>query len=385
MRVIVIHRSFNILGGAELYSFNVIRILASLGFSTKVYTLGMSSSISKLVFSDRIKFMLVKPLLRTGGIYDLIFDTYSLSRILKYERLDADMVINTKANEVPLEADVCVVHYPLGFTLYFWDRVPPGAGIDPKYVNSLSWKLYIQPFREWFYMFSDRNLRRCRIIVANSRWTAKLLEKLGGLDSMVIYPPIDPEYLRLRTGVSKENVVVTISRFDPSKGIEAVLYMAKDIPQAKFIVIGRVSDRTSYNYYKSIKMLREKLGLSNLYLFPNLSEEAKRSILSRAKVYFHPAVGEHFGISVLEALASGAIPIVNKFSGSCIDIVEGSGYGFCYNSYAEALEIIKDMLSKEEFEAFNAEMLGKVLSKFSFEEFSKRFAEVIYRITRGKT
>jgi hypothetical protein len=87
--------------------------------------------------------MLVKPLLRTGGIYDLIFDTYSLSRILKYERLDADIVINTKANEVPLEADVCVVHYPLGFTLYFWDRVPPGAGIDPKYVNNLSWKLYI--------------------------------------------------------------------------------------------------------------------------------------------------------------------------------------------------------------------------------------------------
>lgn len=65
--------------------------------------------------------------------------------------------------------------------------------------------------------------------------------------------------------------------------------------------------------------------------------------------------------------------------------MEGSGYGFCYNSYAEALEIIKDMLSKEEFEVFNAEMLGKVLSKFSFEEFSKRFTEVIYRITRGKT
>ncbi len=32
------------------------------------------------------------------------------------------------------------------------------------------------------------------------------------------------------------------------------------------------------------------------------------SIMARAKVYFHPMVGEHFGMSVVEAMAAGLIP-----------------------------------------------------------------------------
>jgi len=383
MKAIVIHCSFNTLGGAEQYSFDVIRVLASLGFNTRVYTLGMNSPIGQLMLPDRVRFVLVKPLLKTGGIYDLVFNTYSLSKALRLEDSDADIVVNTKANEAPLEAHVCVVHYPLGFALHYWNRVPLGAGVDPKYVNSLFWKLYIQPFREWFYRLSVRGLRRCRAIVVNSKWTANLLEELSGLRSVVIYPPIDLRYFKPRVSVAKEDIVVTVSRFDPSKNLEATLYIAKCIPHAKFVVIGRVSDRISYAYYRRIKKLRGRLKLDNLYLLPNLSEDVKKSILLRAKIYFHPTIGEHFGISVLEALASGAIPVVSKFSGSCVDVVESTRYGYCYSSYAEASEIIESLLSKRGIEAPSTEELSKALSTFSFKEFSKRFTRVINEVTGG--
>jgi len=380
MKVAIIHRSFDVLGGAELYALDVIRVLTGLGFDTRVYTLSVRGSVDRITPPGRVRFVLVRPLLRTGSIYDFVLDTYNLSRALKLKGSDVDIVVNTKASETPLEADVCVVHYPLGIALHFWDRVPLGAGVDPKYVNSLFWKLYIQPFRGLFYELSNRSLCRCRVIVANSRWTAKLLEELSGLSSVVIYPPINIEYLKPPVGVSKENMVVTISRFEPSKNIEAVLHIAKIVQHAKFVVIGRVSDRASHTYYKSLEKLKERLGLSNLYLLPNLGEDAKRFILSRAKVYFHPTIGEHFGISVLEALALGATPVVSVFSGSCTDIVENVGYGYCYNSYAEALEIIKDLVSRRELEVPDAERLSKVLSMFSFEEFSRRFTEVINRV-----
>jgi len=236
-------------------------------------------------------------------MYDLIFDTYYLSKVIRLEASSTDVTINTKASEVPLEADVCVVHYPLGFALYYWNRVLLGAGVDPKYVSSMFWKFYVQPFREWFYRLSDKGLRRCRAIVVNSKWTANLLEELGGLRSVVIYPPVDLTRFKPSIGVAKENIVVTVSRFDPSKNLEATLYIAKRIPHAKFVVVGRVSDRASYAYYRHIEKLRGRLKLSNLHLLPNLSEDVMKSILLRAKVYFHPTIGEHFGISVLEALA----------------------------------------------------------------------------------
>jgi glycosyltransferase involved in cell wall biosynthesis len=34
-----------------------------------------------------------------------------------------------------------------------------------------------------------------------------------------------------------------------------------------------------------------------------------------AKVYFHPRIDEHFGISIVEAMASGLVPVVSNIGG----------------------------------------------------------------------
>ena len=39
------------------------------------------------------------------------------------------------------------------------------------------------------------------------------------------------------------------------------------------------------------------------------------SIMREAKVYFHPMVGEHFGISIVEAMAAALVPIVSNVGG----------------------------------------------------------------------
>ncbi len=37
--------------------------------------------------------------------------------------------------------------------------------------------------------------------------------------------------------------------------------------------------------------------------------------MRKSKVYFHPMVGEHFGISIVEAMAAGLVPVVSDVGG----------------------------------------------------------------------
>lgn len=376
MRAGLIHFSFRVFGGAEAYASNILRVLDKLGFKNTVYTLNCSSIYKHLSGLEDAECTSLQPLLRTGTFYDFIFGTYSLSRALESIRKDADLVVNTKANEAPVPGDICVVHYPLGHVLYYWDRVVLGAGVDPKYIRGF-WKLYIQPFRKWFYRLSDRGLRSCRVTVANSSWTARLLEKLAGIRSFVIYPPVKLNGLSY-TGLceGKERLIVTISRFEPSKRLENVLYVARRVPRAKFIVIGRLESR-AYNYYRRIKELRRRLGLRNVFLLPNLGEEEKRELLTHARVYFHPVIGEHFGISVLEGLAYGAVPVVHRDSGACLDIVNRIGVGYCYDSLEEAAEYIEEILDTKP-QCEDLVRARQILEKvFSFETFEKKWSSLI--------
>lgn len=389
-RIALFHTSFKVFGGAEEYFMYLLKVLISFGFYIDVYTLD-NRNFNKLcrISGSNVRFFTIKPFANVykffgyESIYDFIFYSYSFSRFFNVVKKKYSLTINGKANEVPIEADICVVHYPLGYMLYHWDRVPLGAGVDPKYTSSnFFWKLYIQPFRIWFYRLS-RRLKYCRVVVVNSRWVAGLLRELGGIDSVVVYPPIKNLGVCVK-GVEKKNVIVTVSRFDPSKRLEGVLYVAGRIPEARFVLIGRVEDITSYRYYSYLRGLIEKFDLRNVYLLPNLGEEAKNAILSKAKIYFHPTIGEHFGIAVLEGLVRGAIPVVHRYSGSCTDIVRGGEYGYCYSTYKEAVKIIRYILHHD-VQPSGIRNLENLLSEFSYDTFRRKFSRIINTLLEEKS
>jgi len=387
IRVAVLHPSFRVFGGAEHYSIHIIKLLAELGFNIDVYMVDRTHQPRLLGSKNKINFYQVKPVpiiefSKLRSIYDLLAYAYTYSRMLQERGKTYDLVVNAKTNEIPVGADICVVHYPLGYVLYHWDRFILGAGVDPKYTKGF-WKLYIQPFRVFFHRISERGLRNCRVVVANSIWTAEILKTfLGDGRVTVIYPPIDPSELRVGVDVDKkERLVVTISRFDPSKRLELVLYVAKHIPEARFVIIGRVDDK-SYGYYRYIAELRERLKAVNVAILPNLSEDGKREILARARVYFHPTIGEHFGISVLEAVIFGAVPVVHELSGACTDIVRSLGVGYCYRGISEAIEMIRDLLEEGYDSKTLNEIREKIKMEFSFNAFRTRWLEAISRVMR---
>ena len=69
-------------------------------------------------------------------------------------------------------------------------------------------------------------------------------------------------------------------------------------------------------YYQQLKKMIVDYDLSDyVSLQTNISFSKLIQLMRMAKVYFHPRIDEHFGISIVEAMAAGLVPIVSDAGG----------------------------------------------------------------------
>ena len=132
-----------------------------------------------------------------------------------------------------------------------------------------------------------------------------------GVDAARFEQPVAPaELQRMRAQLQlppDEPVVGTMARLVPSKGVDQLLeafgHVRAKIPQARFVIVGDGAERTRLEQHAA------RLKLSASVRFAGTMPDT-RAILSLMDVFvFMPAMEEGFGLSLLEAMASGR-PIV---------------------------------------------------------------------------
>jgi len=138
----------------------------------------------------------------------------------------------------------------------------------------------------------------------------------------------------------KKNYVVTIGDATNSKwklkGLEIFALASISQPEMKFIIIG--------NYSEEIKNLLLSVN-SSIEFTGYISEKEVEKILSQAKVYCQLSMRESFGLSVLEALKYGAIPVVTK-AGSLPEVVGDVGFLTEYDNIELTVNAIEKALIK---------------------------------------
>jgi len=81
----------------------------------------------------------------------------------------------------------------------------------------------------------------------------------------------------------------------------------------------------------------------------------------------HAKVDEPFGISVVEGMSVGAVPVVHKSGGSWTDIIEEGKYGYGYLTEEEAVESLYQALNNESLRKEVKER-AKLFNNINFEE-----------------
>ena len=156
-----------------------------------------------------------------------------------------------------------------------------------------------------------------RTIAVSRKMKDSLVEKFHSEAGKihVIYNGIDiAKYRKKENCVRKDKLVLFLGRLAHQKGPEQFLRAAKKVYQhnknARFLVVGEGG------LLPKLISLSLELGIADRVSFWGfVPENEKRSIYSICDVYVMPSVSEPFGITALEAMASGTPCIISKNSG----------------------------------------------------------------------
>jgi glycosyltransferase involved in cell wall biosynthesis len=221
------------------------------------------------------------------------------------------------------------------------------------------------------------NLINKSTVITNSGFSRKaILSEFASSHVQVLNPPVDVESFRERGLESSErkDIIVVISRIDPSKELEKALSLARILKKRgigkQMIVAGSLTQR-NYGYIRFLqKLIRDwNLG-SYVILRPNTPMDELFKIIRKAKVYFHPKLGEHFGISIAESMAAGLAPIVPNVGGQTEFVPEK----YHFKSLDEAANLVSLSLSISNVE--RSEISDSVL-KFSTSNYIKKFQSLL--------
>jgi len=226
------------------------------------------------------------------------------------------LVVNTSGDALSGSSDVLYLHYPafLDHEIYY-----PGL----RGVFSLAGKTY-SLLNSLVFPFI---VRRVKVFIANSSFTAGFFKKYYGVNPYVIPPPVNTEDILSQSPLvpeERDNTVLSVTRISPEKHVENSIYLAvklaKHRSRLRVVIAGSLS-KYNRDYYEYLKELAVKYGVDDLVEFKiNLPRHELVDLYRRALVYFHPTPREHFGISIVEAMAAGTPTIIPVDSGSWADI-----------------------------------------------------------------
>ncbi len=224
-------------------------------------------------------------------------------------------------------------------------------------------------------------------IVCNSNFTKKFIDQTYGVNSMVIYPPVDTK--NFKPG-NKKNIILSVGRFSKTlhnKRQEIMIDGFKEIfSNAKnwelLLVGGALANDEVY-----VDELKKKSDNFPIRIFPNLSFNKLQELYGQAKIYWHaagfgeneevnPERMEHFGITTVEAMAAGCVPLVFNGGGQK-EIIKSGENGILWESLKDLQDQTLSLISDERrWEEISLAAQNRS-SDFSQEKFYENFSKVI--------
>jgi len=213
--------------------------------------------------------------------------------------------------------------------------------------------------------------RRYFLHLSNSLFTKRLMKELYDIDSAVLYPPVQlPRCSRWDLKRHRKFSLIIVR----PKAISGIMFLpnvvsglAKETP---LIVIGEC-DVIGLSVIKYLK----KKGF-NVKYFGFVAKSFKEELFKRASHYLHLGFNESFGITVIETMASGCIPIAPR-SGAIPEYLPDN---LLYSDFEDAAEKLETKLGIDDLKLKMD--LRRTAEKFDEHNFREKFCRCVGEVAK---
>jgi glycosyltransferase involved in cell wall biosynthesis len=210
-------------------------------------------------------------------------------------------------------------------------------------------------------MFPDGEgdgLEGYQVLTANSTYTQRWIAQLWRRPSAVVYSAVEP----MGPPTPKENIVLNVGRFQADgannhfKHQDLLLKLFRRLQWLlggcwEMHFVGNVGWQPADRTYA--EELQRQAVQAGVHLHFGLSQPDLRALYRRAAFYWHatgygdpagknPSRQEHLGMTILEAMSAGAIPLAFRGGGPCETIAHGAS-GFLWTHANELLDYTRHL------------------------------------------
>jgi len=237
----------------------------------------------------------------------------------------------------------------------------------------------------------------CDVVMVNSSWTLAHINALWNVPrkTSIVYPPCNTKNLmeisidELESLKAKNPAqILSLAQFRPEKNHAMQLQIfqkflkdigAKNKEKYRLLMVGSCRGAGDEERVRELKAQARKLKVDrNVQFAVNMGYEDLLETLGESIVGLHTMKDEHFGISVVDFMASGLVTLAHDSAGPKMDIVvdtDGEKTGYLAETVDEYVKCLKEIVHLNPQKRYEIGLAARnsVKKRFSEETFKKRF------------